>query len=266
MKALSFIIFFFLVVLLKSQSIEVIYDSKINRHNIAFSEHADYVLKLNADQALYEPLDRDLIQHMVFSNDLIQLNDRKSLLQLRTRDGSESRIVYPEIIYTDFNDNEVYFQTGSAKIWMVKEPIFEFDWNIVQNSDSVILGFQAQKAIASYRGRVYEAWFTPEITHSFGPWKFSGLPGLILSARSLDGYYSVEAIRLEIKSDIQNIENPYHSMPVTTLEEFKIGLRDFYLNLSKNAAAKNPDGGNYRISFFGDQLEDFGIEPIEFEY
>jgi hypothetical protein len=35
------------------------------------------------------------------------------------------------------------------------------------------------KATTSFAGRNYEAWFTPEIPISDGPYKFYGLPGLI---------------------------------------------------------------------------------------
>ena len=43
-----------------------------------------------------------------------------------------------------------------------------------------IIGYDCQKATCHWRGRDYEAWFTAAIPVKAGPWKFGGLPGLIL--------------------------------------------------------------------------------------
>lgn len=56
-------------------------------------------------------------------------------------------------------------------------PIFE--WK-VQNENDTILSYPCIKATTSFRGRDYIAWFTPDIPIPSGPWKFGGLPGLIL--------------------------------------------------------------------------------------
>lgn len=46
-------------------------------------------------------------------------------------------------------------------------------------------------AKSAFRGRFYEAWFTEEIPYDSGPWKFNGLPGLILEVKSTDGTVSI---------------------------------------------------------------------------
>lgn len=120
--------------------------------------------------------------------------------------------------------------------------------------------------MAQYRGRTYEARFAPEIASPYGPWKMQGLPGLILSVRTLDGYFSSDAVKLINNTKKHAITNPYAALSVRTLQEFKKDLREHYLFLAKNAAAKNPDGGTYKINFFGDQLEDFDIDAVDFEY
>lgn len=54
-----------------------------------------------------------------------------------------------------------------------------FDWTILNETDT-LAGFHVQKAITSFAGRNYNAWFTDEIPFSEGPYKFNGLPGLIV--------------------------------------------------------------------------------------
>jgi GLPGLI family protein len=55
----------------------------------------------------------------------------------------------------------------------------EFSWQL-HNEKKKILNYNCQKATCSFRGRNYIAWFTPEIPLKEGPYKFGGLPGLIL--------------------------------------------------------------------------------------
>lgn len=75
----------------------------------------------------------------------------------------------------------------------------QLDWSITNESKNWE-GYALSKATTTFRGRKYEAWFAFEIPINAGPWKFSGLPGLILEVRSLDG-------SLEIKpTGISNID------------------------------------------------------------
>lgn len=54
-----------------------------------------------------------------------------------------------------------------------------FKWKITSDTAS-IGGINCQKAQTNFGGRDWEAWFAPSIPISEGPYKFNGLPGLIL--------------------------------------------------------------------------------------
>lgn len=47
--------------------------------------------------------------------------------------------------------------------------------------------FDCRRATGKFRGRMYEAWYAPDIPVPSGPFKLGGLPGLILEAQTLDG-------------------------------------------------------------------------------
>ena len=64
-------------------------------------------------------------------------------------------------------------------------------WEI-QADAKEIAGYQVQKATTSFAGRDYIAWFTPEIPLSDGPYKFAGLPGLILELQDSEAEYVFE--------------------------------------------------------------------------
>lgn len=60
------------------------------------------------------------------------------------------------------------------------DTVGQLQWIIKQDTASY-LGYKCIKAITRFRGRNYIAWFTQEIPVSAGPYKFCGLPGLIIN-------------------------------------------------------------------------------------
>ncbi len=60
-----------------------------------------------------------------------------------------------------------------------------------------ILSYKCQKATCRWRGRDYEAWFTTEIPVRSGPWKFGGLPGLIIKIQDSLKEYTFECVKVE---------------------------------------------------------------------
>lgn len=83
-------------------------------------------------------------------------------------------------IYKNFPGKDTLFFTAyeGGKFLKVLQPE-KFNWKI-ENKDTLLLGYRCQKATNSFAGRNYVAWFTPQIPINDGPYKFAGLPGLIV--------------------------------------------------------------------------------------
>lgn len=69
----------------------------------------------------------------------------------------------------------------------------------MDSETQAILGHRCQKATCHWRGRDYVAWFASDIPVKSGPWKFGGLPGLILKLQDTEGLYRFEAVQLSSK-------------------------------------------------------------------
>ncbi len=82
------------------------------------------------------------------------------------------------ILHSLGSDKVFYYQKILKDRFYYEEPI-EFNWKIYQDSKQ-ILGYTCQKATTGYQGRSYTAWFAYDIPLATGPYKFFGLPGLIL--------------------------------------------------------------------------------------
>ena len=65
--------------------------------------------------------------------------------------------------------------------YLIDEPFPVINWQISTDT-ATFGGLHCQKATARFKGRDYTAWFCPDIPFHGGPWKLSGLPGLILEA------------------------------------------------------------------------------------
>lgn len=70
--------------------------------------------------------------------------------------------------------------------------------------------YKAQKATTQFGGRDWEAWFTMEVPFPEGPYKFSGLPGLILKIEDTTGSYSFD---LKESKNIAKISGPENTDP-----------------------------------------------------
>lgn len=73
------------------------------------------------------------------------------------------------------------------------EPVPTMQWHFVSDSTMTILGLECQQAITEFAGRKYSAWFTSEIPLPYGPYKFGGLPGLILRIQDAENQFVWEA-------------------------------------------------------------------------
>ncbi len=75
--------------------------------------------------------------------------------------------------------NNNYLQIWMMPYYYLMQTKDEMKWNIC-NETKVENGFNMQKATTDFGGRKWIAWFTQDIPISEGPYKFRGLPGLIL--------------------------------------------------------------------------------------
>jgi GLPGLI family protein len=71
-----------------------------------------------------------------------------------------------------------------------------FDWQLI-DEDSVVCGYPCKKAITSFRGRIWTVWYSPLLPYSDGPWKFCGLPGLVLKADEAERKLSFKCKKVE---------------------------------------------------------------------
>ena len=93
-----------------------------------------------------------------------------------------SKEINKEIIYQAPGENHIVkIDNLGFQAYKIEIPFPQINWKVEQDTIS-LGGFTCQKATGMFGGRVYIAWFAPELPFKYGPWKLCGLPGLILEA------------------------------------------------------------------------------------
>ncbi|MBV8325018.1 GLPGLI family protein [Chryseobacterium sp.] len=123
---------------------------------------------------------------------------------------------------------------------------FNTTWTLLPGTKK-ILKYECKNASIEFAGRKWIAWYSSEIPLTDGPYKFRGLPGLILEISSVDGDYTYTLRGLQKSAPSSNLILP-KAIAVNTKELMKL----------KENTAKDP-AASFRQSMAGFNKEKMGI-------
>src|SRR5574344_68065 len=159
-------------------------------------------------------------------------------------------------IYHNYPDGKLtYTDNILMDSFLYTEPEPEIDWTLQPETKEVI-GYSCNRATCTFRGRNYEAWYTNEIPSSLGPWKFRGLPGLILSVKDDSGIISYEATGLRKCShpitykDAKYISTNREKFNQQEIKYQKAPIDYMSANSNIKMTITNPDGSPSDMSQF----------------
>lgn len=114
--------------------------------------------------------------------------DLDTLRQRLPHSGAVSNLFIESVL--DHEEGVLTIVCGDFFTWnkpyVYRESQPQIDWTLCEERDSVC-GYACHRAKARFRGRDWDVWYAPTIPLQAGPWKLSGLPGLIMRAET-DGY------------------------------------------------------------------------------
>lgn len=152
-----------------------------------------------------------------------QMFDAAAAAYVQNKDRSAmDGVVYHSRLYVtkDFakSVSTTYDEAGMGECGYYEEPFSEIDWVINEDSTKTVLGYQCVMASTDYHGRKWAVWFTPEIPLQDGPWKFCGLPGIVMEASEPSGQH---------RFSITGIESSTRTIyPIFSSEYEKMGRKD----------------------------------------
>jgi GLPGLI family protein len=149
---------------------------------------------------------------------------------------STSSNKYKFTYYKDLVKNVVIYDRSYSLKQIVADDQYKIDWTVTNNTKK-ILNHQCQEAIGRFRGRRYIAFFATEISIPNGPFKFDGLPGLILEVKSEDGAVSI--IASEIKQNDTIIANPFTGKNYKSWSDFMTSYGKYLDRVSNKVLEEN---------------------------
>jgi GLPGLI family protein len=162
----------------------------------------------------------------------------KSIFQSTKKKDSlskEASRTYLQFILTQ-NDREYNYYGNFNNLYFVYSQPLKTDW-IITNYITEYGGYKVQQAKIELEGRKWTALFTNDIPINKGPYKFSGLPGLILKVYSEDGDYSFEMTELLKQNTADNSDNLINTKKYTTIKRQKVEV--FIQNFLKEPGIQN---------------------------
>lgn len=109
------------------------------------------------------------------------------------------------IIEQHNNPELVITYTTTEGIWETKDTV-KLKWTLGNKSER-ICGFNCKDASTFFRGRKYIAWYALDVPLPYGPYKFSGLPGLIIKISDIQNSHIFELKGLQNHSFAIFLEN-----------------------------------------------------------
>ena len=144
------------------------------------------------------------VEPSILWNDLSVIPE--TFMRFRTyRNYPTGKISTIDYIYTD--------------VYEYDEPLSAMQWTLHPDT-ATIAGYLCQKATTDLGSRDWVAWFAPDIAIPEGPYKFHGLPGLIVKIEDTQQHYVFELISVNHQQVPTLIYFPSRSFIATSKKNF----------------------------------------------
>ena len=210
------ILFIFLVYFANSQTNRFIYDVEYKKDSLStVTTKENYHLDISQSEINYYTRDFFIADSLIINNipfpKEMKLNTSNIISHKK---GSNNFQEYDLLENTILN-----LKSTDSQIWKLTE------------EKKKIKDLTLQKATTNWGGRNWIAWFTQEIPFQEGPYKFHGLPGLIIELEDDKGNYKFSLVKSQnLKIDYKNqfLERSKNMSVPVTWEKYKNTKLSYY--------------------------------------
>lgn len=208
-----------------------------NKDSISKTQKTMTILDITKDKSIY----RD---YLMVSQDSILKIEVEAMQKSGTFKDLSKSIKQPKFahkISKAYPSMEVTYSEQILQDIVSYKETENFNWNIGTEKKK-IGAYEAQKATTEFGGRKWTAWFSSNLPFQDGPYKFFGLPGLIVQIGDDQGNYSWT---LQGNKKVENYEEQSYSESL--MKKFGQGIKDLNVNRERfetiyDAYKKDPFG------------------------
>ncbi|MDN3692201.1 GLPGLI family protein [Chryseobacterium tructae] len=245
--------------------------AKLNTQTADYVHEEFFSLHVGENRAFFAST-QSLKKDTVMANSIVSTQNPDGSIVMGFKTGTslpKTRFSYT-IIQT--NEKVQYFQQVGMSVLTYKEPVIG-NWKLMDES-KVINTMNCKKATVTYKGRNWIAWYSTEIPLPYGPYKFSGLPGLIIKLSDEKDEYDFELVKSvptsELVGKFINIKKSRYTEAIeTTQPKFQQTLKANDANIAAALASSGTTilGGQEKINQRQKELDLMRkyLNPIELE-
>lgn len=242
-----------------------------------FDYKVTYKLDFKLDSTSTEKRSEFMILYL--GDEISQFSSRAYVLEnplvINGNNGSTSRLAVTKFFIKTIKDREASKMYNSVFVPMTDffyvQDLSLFDWEIYPET-KMIKDYKVQKATTSFAGRDYVAWFTTEVPVSDGPYKFNGLPGLILEIADTGNDYVFSFIGLEKLAPALTYKMNFNQYVQSTQEDIAERLHEYCRDPMTHMRAQghntnnklDPEWHKKMVAAFTEMLEKEN-NPLELE-
>ncbi|RKS53409.1 GLPGLI family protein [Gillisia mitskevichiae] len=209
---------------------------KTDTTNLSDQKHEELLLLIGDSQSKF--ISKARIIRDSIMRETIKNQTSSGSINLMGLDLPKTNIA--ETVYKNREQNQIITTEKKGKDdYLYTEELKQLDWRILPET-KVVAGYKVQKAKTYFAGRNYIAWFTEELPISEGPYKFSGLPGLIIQIQDAQNHYNYQLIKWENINKDELVENKDYTNNYVVIEkeEFFKFKKEYYENFFQRAEAR----------------------------
>jgi len=225
----------------KAQMHRFIYDVEYKKDSTKnFTTKENYHLDIDAKDTKYYPRDFYIGDSLVAHNINITDGSKFNTSHIITHKNGSSQYQYYDVL--EIVNAVLKLTSEAAQNWKLT------------NEKKQVSSLNLQKATTTWGGRNWTAWFSPDIPFQEGPYKFHGLPGLIVELYDDKNNYKFELVKTEkISSPKRNIYIDYMTKNSTAVDEkkykdLKLKYYDSPVNYLRNASSQTRSSDEFYLN------------------
>ncbi|MCD1117108.1 GLPGLI family protein [Chryseobacterium turcicum] len=239
----------------------------------AQNQRFSYEYKFITDSTKVNEVDSEIMYLDVAKKGSKFLSEKKSIAdsihQDRIKKGTRdfTGIDYGSVLYVvekSYPDFKIDFFKNLEMTKYKVSDTREMNWKILSEKEK-IGEFNTQKASLNFAGRIWTAWFVSDIPIQDGPYKFHGLPGLIIKIEDKTKSHSfvlkeIKNIPTDQEWVSDSMRKSLGNMITVDQEKYKKQVVDFRNNPTKEM--RQMLSGNTKIAMIDENGKPLDIEKI----
>ncbi len=209
-----------------SVNTEVVYQVSFNKFKDSKKRRVEYAsLYVNNEKSIY------------VAQGVVKLDSIENVRGLQVSDIMGNMIYDPYAISYTGNTLQYFEKIGNDMYTYQETP--KLNW-VLEEGTKNILNYECKRAVLDYGGRKWTAWYASNLPLNAGPYKFKGLPGLILSISDHSNTFSFMAVGLSNnkKSSFNPAETyiarTVNNVPIQTKKADFNKIKRYFFSLNGN--------------------------------